>query len=258
MDRAKAPGADKPRYSLEHLEWYLELSKDWAIVTLAELFATPPGAVLDIGASFGLIGGCAWRNGWTVSAVDVERLTNFSGLAIPERQVDFVVCNVSADPLPFPDSRFDAVLLNEVLEHLLYPPTLLFNEIRRVMKIGARLYLTTPNPAAISKIFRLIRGLNNEPHLDVFMMEETFIHRGLTFFASYRESKIWTVQEMTTILEKSGLKVIDYSYYGNTVSDSRFTSRSQRFKTHISRWIRPFVKRNRLMGGGTLVVAEAR
>lgn len=256
LERAAAPGADEPFYSLEHMEWYLEISKDWAIVTLAELFNRPAGTLLDVGAYFGLIAGSAWRNGWKVSAADVVPLPNFSGLAAPERQVDFALCNAAVDPLPFPESSFDAVLLNEVLEHLMYPPAFLFNEIRRVLKPNGRLLLTTPNPAALSKIFRLMRGQNNEPNIDLFMQEETFTYKGRTFFKSQREAKIWTVAEMTTVLSRCGLNVVDYYYYGNTVADSRFSNAKQRLRADVNRWLRPLVKRNRLMGGGTMVVAQ--
>ncbi len=258
LERAAAPGADQPFCSLEHMQWYLELSKDWAVVTLAELFRRPAGALLDVGAYFGLIAGTAWRNGWKASAVDVVPLPNFSGLAIPERQAGFYLCNTSVDPLPFPASAFDAVLLNEVLEHLMYPPALLFDEIRRVLKPTGRLILTTPNPAALSKILRLVRGLTNEPNIDVFMQDETYTYQGKTFFKSQREAKIWTAAEITTVLERSGLKVIDHYYYGNTVADSRFLNTKQRMKARLNRWLRPLVKRNRLMGGGTVVIAEAK
>lgn len=108
---------------------------------------------------------------WQIGAVDVIPIPNFSGLAIPERLVETGVSNASVDSLPFSNGYFDAVLLTEVLEHLIYPPTL-FNEIRRLLMPGGRLYFPTPNPAALSKILRLVRGLNNEPFLDVFMTEQ--------------------------------------------------------------------------------------
>jgi 2-polyprenyl-3-methyl-5-hydroxy-6-metoxy-1,4-benzoquinol methylase len=258
LGRASAPGADKPQYTLEHLEWYLGASKDWARVILPELFAMPAGKLLDVGAHIGFIAGCAWRNGWKASAVDLYPIPNFSSLAIPEREIDFSVCNVAVDVLPFSTGEFDAVLLTEVLEHLMYPPALLFNEIRRVIRKGGRLFLTTPNPAALSKLVRLARGLNNEPHLDVFLNEKTFNYKGLTFFESHREARIWTVREITEVLAASGLHVVDYYYYGNTESDGAFLSRGQRVKASVNRWIRPLVKRNRLLGGGTFVIAEAR
>jgi SAM-dependent methyltransferase len=132
LERALAPGAVKPPYAaerqgpttpemLEGVEWYLDMSKERGLLTLNELFKMPPGTLLDIGAYYGLIAGSAWRNGWKVRAVDFVPIPNFSTLAIPERQIDPAVC-ASVDPLPYESATFDAVILNEVLEHLLYPP----------------------------------------------------------------------------------------------------------------------------------------
>jgi SAM-dependent methyltransferase len=56
---------------------------------------------------------------------------------------------VAAEPagdrrLPFPHSAFDAVWAGELLEHLHDPPTLL-DEVRRVLRAGGRLLVSTPD-----------------------------------------------------------------------------------------------------------------
>jgi SAM-dependent methyltransferase len=47
-------------------------------------------------------------------------------------------------PLPFPCSEFDAVLSLEGIEHV-FNPSLLFDELSRVLKPGGMLIITTPN-----------------------------------------------------------------------------------------------------------------
>jgi ubiquinone/menaquinone biosynthesis C-methylase UbiE len=58
-----------------------------------------------------------------------------------------VICGLSND-IPAKDQSFDAVVAGEFLEHL-YPsdvdPTLC--EFQRVLKVGGRLLMTTPNPS---------------------------------------------------------------------------------------------------------------
>jgi SAM-dependent methyltransferase len=251
-------GPDEPPFGMDHLKWYLDLSMDWGVVTLTELFKQKPGALLDIGAYYGLVAGCAFRAGWQISAVDVTPIPSFSSLAIDSRHVQLGVCNVCLDPLPFPDASFDALLFNEVLEHLLYAPMLLFREFRRVLVPGGRLYLTTPNPAAISKLIRLARGGNNEPFLRTFFVEDdAYEYKGTTFFKSQRESRLWTVGELTEVLPGFGLKVVGHYYYGNTVTDGSYVTASQRVRFKLNRMLRPLVRRNRLLGGGTFVIAKA-
>jgi len=256
--RASLPQTEDPKWGLDNLEWYLNLAKDWGLVTLLELSKQKPETLLDIGAYYGLISGAASRLGWQISAIDMLPIPNFSGLMDEARQVSTYICNVSVDPLPFPNQRFTAVLLNEVLEHLVYSPMLLLKEIRRVLVPGGRLYLTTPHPAVLSKLVRLALGKNNEPHLEVFMTEnDPYLYKGLTFFNSNRESRIWTAEELNRILPSYDLKVVDFYYYGNTISDDKNLTARTRIKRRINSYIRPIVKRNRLFGGGMLFIAEA-
>ena len=250
LQRASDPALDKPFYGIENLRWYLDLSKDWGVVTLTELFQQAPGKLLDVGAYYGLIGGAAIRAGWCVSAVDQSPMPSFSGLAMESRGVDKAICNVCVDPLPYADASFDAILCNEVLEHLVYAPHLFFREIHRVLRPGGHLYLTTPNPAALSRLVRLARGMNNEPHFEIFWREDdAYEYKGRTFFKFMRETRLWTIDEMKRAMSESSLNVADYYYYGNTTTDGQLLTAARRIRFSINRWIRPFVKRNRLMGG---------
>lgn len=54
--------------------------------------------------------------------------------------------------MPFADDEFDAVLMGEFIEHL-YPhdvDPLLF-EVQRILRVGGRVLLTTPNPRSWKK-----------------------------------------------------------------------------------------------------------
>jgi SAM-dependent methyltransferase len=74
--------------------------------------------------------------------------------------------------LPFPTGSFDLVWCTEVIEHL-RDPVFTLSEIRRVLKPGGKLLLTTPNDGCW--IFRLLRTLGissdmieNEEHEHFF------------------------------------------------------------------------------------------
>lgn len=50
------------------------------------------------------------------------------------------------DAIPLPEAFVDVVFLIEVIEHLESPPDVL-REIRRILKVGGRVFITTPNYA---------------------------------------------------------------------------------------------------------------
>lgn len=57
----------------------------------------------------------------------------------------------SAYQLPFAPGSFDVALFLEVFEHLLHPFTAI-REIKRVLRPGGLLILTTPNPLSVNKM----------------------------------------------------------------------------------------------------------
>ena len=68
--------------------------------------------------------------------------------------------NVENDPFPYVDAEFDVVIFAEIIEHLLNDPCKVIREIKRVLKPGGTLILTTPNVARLENIARLISGAN--------------------------------------------------------------------------------------------------
>ena len=68
--------------------------------------------------------------------------------------------NIEDAEFPFPSASFDVVLFCEILEHLQSDPIRVLREIKRVLKQGGKLILTTPNVARLENICRLIAGEN--------------------------------------------------------------------------------------------------
>ena len=106
----------------------------------------PQGAVkvLDVGCATG-------RGGRVLSELDVGLIVD--GLDCAQSRLDALpacyrrrLLGLASD-IPVADRSYDAIVAGEFLEHL-YPidvdPTLC--ELQRVLKIGGRLLLTTPNP----------------------------------------------------------------------------------------------------------------
>jgi glycosyltransferase involved in cell wall biosynthesis/SAM-dependent methyltransferase len=68
--------------------------------------------------------------------------------------------NIEAEKFPYDDNSFDVVLFCEIIEHLLTDPVHALTEIRRVLKPGGDLVLTTPNVARLENARKIIAGEN--------------------------------------------------------------------------------------------------
>ena len=74
--------------------------------------------------------------------------------------IDFAHFNVEEADFPYDSGSFDVVIFAEIIEHLLMDPCAVLREIRRVLKPGGHLILTTPNVARLENVARLLSGAN--------------------------------------------------------------------------------------------------
>lgn len=74
--------------------------------------------------------------------------------------IEYLNVNIEAQPLPHSDESFDLVLFCEVVEHMTNDPVAALNELKRVLRPGGRLILTTPNVARLENVARITAGQN--------------------------------------------------------------------------------------------------
>ncbi len=113
-----------------------------------------PGKILDIGCSTGEFIEELKKLGWDVYGVDIAE----NALVGARDKGLRVVLNNLDDGLPFDDEVFDYVYTSEVIEHVL-DTSLFLKEIRRVLKRGGILLLTTPNMASLTRRTALLLGM---------------------------------------------------------------------------------------------------
>jgi SAM-dependent methyltransferase len=102
--------------------------------------------------------------------------------------------NIEKEAFPFADGAFDVVLFCEVLEHLLDDPLWPLREIKRILRPGGILVVTTPNVARLENVARLLAGEN--------------IHDPYSAYGSYgRHNREYTLQELRLLLEHAGFVV---------------------------------------------------
>jgi SAM-dependent methyltransferase len=112
----------------------------YAAGPLLDAAGVGPGTrVLDVGTGPGVVAGVAAARGARVTAVDAEP----SMAEAAARNVPGLDVRVAVLPdLPLPDGEFDAVTGNFVI-HATGDPAAVLTELRRVLRAGGRLALTT-------------------------------------------------------------------------------------------------------------------
>jgi ubiquinone/menaquinone biosynthesis C-methylase UbiE len=128
------------------------------------------GAALDVGCGDGrLTLELRARRivGADVSPVALERART----RVAQRDIELVELTPGA-VLPFEDNSFDLVLLAETIEHVVDVQSLL-SEVRRVLRPGGELALTTPAHGRLTGLALLLRGFERafdplSPHLRFF------------------------------------------------------------------------------------------
>lgn len=85
--------------------------------------------------------------------------TTVSNEYVSER-LNYWNVNVETDTLPYNSGSFDTVFFCEVLEHMTNDPIAALTEMKRVLRPGGQLIITTPNVARAENVSRLIAGEN--------------------------------------------------------------------------------------------------
>lgn len=101
--------------------------------------------------------------------------------------------NVEEDEFPYADEMFDVVLFCEILEHLLQDPVHALAEIRRVLKPGGTLIVTTPNVVRLENVRKMIAGEN--------------IYDPYSGYGPYgRHNREYTQQDLFSLLTVNGFR----------------------------------------------------
>jgi len=136
---------------------------------------SPPARILDFGAGPCDKTAMLSRVGYDVTACDDfgddwynlgnnrERILNYAAKAgivymLPDEAGNFA----------FKGNYYDAVILNNVIEHLHDSPRKLLNKLLNSVKSGGLLFVDVPNAANLRKRIDLARGRTNYPSFDSF------------------------------------------------------------------------------------------
>ncbi len=147
--------------------------------------------------------------------------------------------NIEEEKFPFADGEFDLVLFCEIIEHLLMDPAAVLREIRRILKPGGALVLTTPNVNRLENVARMIAGEN--------------IYDPYSGYGPYgRHNREYSARELRRLLEYLGFGVdvlftadVHPSWVDDGVPVARYAGLLQRREKELGQYI--FLKaRNQL------------
>lgn len=102
------------------------------------------GTWLDIGCGSGGIASALAPAVHRIIGVDPEPWPSWASMMAAQPTLSFVAAGFDGELLPLPEASVDAVICNQVYEHVAHPAALIRN-IRRVLRPGGVCYFAGPN-----------------------------------------------------------------------------------------------------------------
>lgn len=140
-------------------------------------------------------------------------------------------CDIERERLPLADGSVDAVLMNEVFEHLRIDLIFTMSEVARVLRPGGVLYLSTPNLRSLRGIYNLLaknRGFSVAGEVyEQYEKLQTLGHMG-----HVRE---YTSEDVSQFVRRFGLITERTLYRGS------FGKAALKGVVHVVPSLRPFV-----------------
>ncbi len=180
-----------------------------------EIFKNKPiGKILDLGCSPGHNAIILSRMGFEVIGIDLNDIYISKYNPGWFKEFDRITWDIEKKNLPFESDSFEYVIFSEVLEHVaIRHPKEIFQELKRVLKPGGMLYLTTPNVANLSYVLALLFGNN------IFWNPEIF------YGSTDRHNREYTHGEVRKLLKDSGFNNIIINFYSTWSNNKCFPLR---------------------------------
>jgi SAM-dependent methyltransferase len=150
-------------------------------------------SILEFGSIPLLLTAALKRSGYQVTGCDI-RPDRYAS-TIEAMGLNVVRCNIETEPLPFADESFDAVIFNELFEHLRINPVFTLSEVLRIMKPNGILTLSTPN-------LRSLDGIRN------FLLHDRAYSCASSIFLEYK--KLQTIGHMGHVREYTRTEVVEF------------------------------------------------
>jgi SAM-dependent methyltransferase len=193
--------------------YYLEFWRRALIQELVMKYCPKDGLVIDLGAQPFILSCALKLMGYKVIAYDYDP-DPYLDIA-KAYNVKVVKCDLERDSIDMEDESVDCAVFSEVIEHINpYYINHTLSEINRVLKVGGKLIVTTPNIASLFRRLKLLLGKQPVYKLHV---------------------KEYTKDEVEELLRNSGFKMLE-SFYSE-VNDLHFVEGDPQDLLRINRYL---------------------
>jgi len=168
--------------------------------------------VLDVGAGHGILLSLLHALGHECVALDFVDQTGRYPEVYRAKPIDFRVCNVEVDSLPFPDDSFDAAVCCQVLEHFTHSHLPLAREVRRVLRPGGIFEADVPNAVSFRNRSRMLRGKHiTFDYREHYLHAQPILYKGMSFYPA-RHNREFTRNELRLLLEEAGFRDVEAAF----------------------------------------------
>ena len=167
---------------------------------------------LDIGTGFGHLAILIERVfGYAVAGIDCET-ASFLRKRFDEEGIEFKLCDLTKEPIPFPNSSFGIIVFCDTLHLLPMHPMNVFEEVNRVLKEGGILIVETRN------------------FLNLYNRLKIFFGKARTKWnEKYPHFRQYTINDLVYLLDESGFEIQE-TLLLDTLNTSMSAIRSNKIK----------------------------
>jgi SAM-dependent methyltransferase len=166
--------------------------------------------ILEIGSYLGVVSIALSKLGFKIFAADLDIYMQNKNLQnkYELNRISFKSIDLK-NPIPFPETSFDCVIMCETLEHLNFNPIPVLQEINRILIPGGYIYLTLPNLASLENRLKLLTGKSIHNSIDDYF---TQLNPNSNFSVGlhWRE---YTKTELIYMLSKIGFEDFRHSFF---------------------------------------------
>lgn len=204
----------KKHYGLFHRHRYSLLAENFL-----EFKTAKSQNFLEVGSYNCFVPLLAQKIGYEAYGIDLPMFVDQFKAQETKFNLKIKTCDLSVDKIPFVDNFFSVINFSEVLEHFNFYPLSVFQEFFRVLEVGGKLLITTPNQARFNNRLKLLLGVSINWDIG-------------EVFGPMTHAREYTAKETVFLLKAAGFTKISVGYGHIDYPD-------------INIWLRRF---NRLIG----------